>query len=83
VELIEWEAHEMGHMSDHRGWRISITPWQDANGQWGARIEVWEPGKTPQTHGSVPIRFPRKAASESEVITLARQHAEKWVEDQR
>jgi hypothetical protein len=69
----------MAHMSEYKGWRIGVTPWEDAEGHWGARLEVWEPGKTPQTHESRPLRFPRKAASESDARERAR---EKWIDDQ-
>jgi hypothetical protein len=67
-------------MSDHRGWRIGVTPHADDDGRWRAGVEMFGPGTGPHTHTGILLAFEKKAESEAAVVELARRHAEAWID---
>ena len=69
----------MRRMSQHVDWKIGVTT-RELEGEWRARVEVYPPGRGPRTHTGRSLTFRKAAATEGEIIALARKYANAWID---
>jgi len=68
-------------MSQHNGWSIRIAP--SLTDRWRARVRVWPPDVSPQTHGGINLHFAETAATESAIVRSATAAARRYIEASR
>jgi hypothetical protein len=68
-------------MHDHAGWRIGVRSFE-VDGQWSARVEVWEPGTGPHTHNPLQLPFNGKFDASGKAESAAVDRAKQWIDMQ-
>lgn len=75
-----------GHtvLSEHNGWTIRITPAAAPDGrQWQAGVEVWPPGRNPESHGGIQMHFTEDAPDEKSIVESAMRSARRYIDASR
>lgn len=67
--------------SQHNGWSIRVAP--SLTDRWRARVRVWPPDVSPQTHGGINLHFAETAATESAIVQSAIAAARRYIEASR
>jgi hypothetical protein len=67
--------------SQHNGWSIRVAP--SLTDRWRARVRVWPPNVSPQTHGGINLHFAETAATESAIVQSATAAARRYIEASR
>jgi hypothetical protein len=67
--------------SQHNGWSIRVAP--SLTDRWRARVRVWPPDVSPQTHGGINLHFTGTAATESAIVQSATAAARRYIEASR
>jgi hypothetical protein len=67
--------------SQYNGWTIRISPM--LTDRWRARVQVWPPEVTPETHGGINPYFSESAATESAIVQAATESARRYVDASR
>jgi hypothetical protein len=67
--------------SQYNGWTIRITP--TLTDRWRARVQVWPPEVTPETHGGINPYFAESAATESAIVQAATASARRYIDASR
>lgn len=64
----------------HRDWTLRAKAYPDDD-QWGALVEVWEPG-TRRTHSGMVLPFTRRFSSAEDAEASGIEAARTWVDQQ-
>lgn len=70
-------------MSEHNGWTMRIAPSAGAPDMWRARVEVWPPGRTPETYGGIEVSFTEAASDEKAIVESAIRSARRYIDASR
>ena len=72
-------------MSEHSGWTMRISPSTSApeSGVWRAAVEVWPPGRNPESHSGIQMRFSEVAPDERSIVDSAMRSARRYIDASR
>jgi hypothetical protein len=71
-------------MSQHQEWTIRITPWSTEPGKrLRARVEVWPPDRSPQTHSGILVHFTESRPDEPAIVKAALESARRYIDASR
>jgi hypothetical protein len=67
--------------TQYNGWTIRISP--TLTDRWRARVQVWPPEVTPETHGGINPYFAESAATETAIVQAATASARRYIDASR